>query len=173
MGILDFGWCRRWRCRRREAPGWMRTDLFVAPARGIVGLACGWTRLCRPARFFDVHEGANGGLIRGIVTVDEYYASTRGLRKAAKKLADEKQAVFTMHFLVQHREYFEDMVRTGKSPVQLLAEEGVLSANTILAHRIHIGSNSLINYPLVDDIGILGAPGCRCRILHPDTRGAA
>ncbi|CCF01120.1 putative hydrolase (plasmid) [Sinorhizobium fredii HH103] len=135
---------------------WLEDDgkvtLELDEARGMAGLE-------RAESFFDSYEDANGGLIKGIVTVDEYYASTPGLRKAAKKLADRKQAVFTMHFLEQHREYFEDMIRTGKSPVQLLAEEGVLGANTLLAHCLYVGSNSLINYPLVDDIGILGAHG--------------
>jgi hypothetical protein len=47
MGISDFGRCQRWRDRCREAPGWMWTDRFVAPPRGVVDLARGWTRLCR------------------------------------------------------------------------------------------------------------------------------
>ena len=53
--------------------------------------------------------------------------------------------------------------------MQLLADEGVLGGNTLLAHCIYVGSNSLINYPLVDDLGILGQRmACRWRTLPLD-----
>jgi polar amino acid transport system ATP-binding protein len=47
MGNLVWGWCRRWRERRREAQTWMRTDRFVAPRCGFAGPAVGWARPCR------------------------------------------------------------------------------------------------------------------------------
>ncbi|WP_210206247.1 hypothetical protein, partial [Aminobacter sp. AP02] len=41
MEISDFGWCRRWRDGCLKAPGWMRTDGFVACLHGIAGMMVG------------------------------------------------------------------------------------------------------------------------------------
>ena len=64
-----------------------------------------------------------------------------------------------MHFVEQHREFFETMAQTGKTPVELLADEGVLDPGTILAHAIYLAGHSLVSYPMADDIGLLGQAG--------------
>ena len=64
-----------------------------------------------------------------------------------------------MHFLEQHREFFETMSATGLTPIQLLESEGVLGPQTILAHCLYVASHSLVAYPVADDIGILGRHG--------------
>ena len=74
-------------------------------------------------------------------------------------MADALNVPFTMHFVEQHREFFETMVATGRTPVQCLSEEGLLDAGTILAHCIYIASHSAVGYPIEDDIAILGASG--------------
>ncbi|HTR84046.1 MAG TPA: amidohydrolase family protein, partial [Reyranella sp.] len=92
----------------------------------------------------------------GVVTLDEYFASTPTLRREAKKAADALGVPFTLHFVEQHREFYETMTRTGRTPVQVLADEGLLDRRTILAHCIYIAGHSLVGYPMVDDIGLLG-----------------
>jgi 5-methylthioadenosine/S-adenosylhomocysteine deaminase len=64
-----------------------------------------------------------------------------------------------MHFVEQHREFFETMGETGRTPVELLADEGVLDGGTILAHAIYLAGHSLVGYPMADDIGLLGQAG--------------
>jgi 5-methylthioadenosine/S-adenosylhomocysteine deaminase len=109
--------------------------------------------------FIERHRGGNDGRLSGTIAVDEFYASTPRLRRAAKKAANDLDVPFTLHFVEQHREFFEIMMKTARTPVQLLADEGVLDRNTILAHCIYIAGHSLVGYPLADDIGLLGQAG--------------
>lgn len=121
--------------------------------------ALGHRMLDSAARFVEQHRGANEGRYTGAIVLDEYYVSTPGLRREAKALARSLNVPFTMHFVEQHREFFETMAGTGRTPVQVLADEGVLDAGTILAHAIYTSGHSLVGYPVVDDVGILGATG--------------
>ncbi len=121
--------------------------------------AMGLRMLDEAVDFIERHRGANNGRLSGVIAVDEFYASTPRLRRAAKKTANALGVPFTLHFVEQHREFFETMTKTARTPVQLLADEGVLDRNTVLAHCIYIAGHSLVGYPVEDDIGILGAAG--------------
>ncbi|MFO1158676.1 MAG: amidohydrolase family protein [Reyranellaceae bacterium] len=121
--------------------------------------AMGLGMLEKAVRFIEHHRGANDGRLSGVIAVDEFYASTPRLRQAAKKAANDLGVPFTLHFVEQHREFFETMSKTARTPVQLLADENVLDRNTILAHCIYIAGHSLVGYPLADDIGLLGQAG--------------
>ncbi len=119
--------------------------------------AAGLKSLEASARFVEAHRGALDGRLSGVIALDEYYVSTPTLRREAKLVARGLGVPFTLHFLEQHREFFETMGATGKTPVQCLAEEGVLDEATILAHCVYIASHRAVGYPLEDDIAILGA----------------
>ncbi|MBM6583530.1 amidohydrolase family protein [Microvirga sp. BT689] len=119
----------------------------------------GLQSLQKAVSFIERYSGANDGRLSGIIAIDEFYVSTPHLRQRAKEVARSLGIPFTMHFLEQHREFFETMAATGKTPVQELAAEGVLDDRTVLAHCVYLGSHSLVNYPVVDDIAILGDHG--------------
>ena len=116
----------------------------------------GHTTLEAAGRFIERNRKANDGRYSGVVVLDEYYVSTPGMRREAKALARSLGVPFSMHFVEQHREFFETMALTGKTPVECLADEGVLDGGTILAHAIYLSGHSLVSYPMADDIGILG-----------------
>jgi len=99
------------------------------------------------------------GAVRGTIALDEYYVSTPALRKACKEAARALGVPFTLHFIEQHREFFDTMQSTGKTPIQILADEGVLDSGTILAHCIYHAGHSLVGYPMVDDVALLGQTG--------------
>ncbi len=119
----------------------------------------GHSTLEQAARFIERNRKANDGRYSGVVVLDEYYVSTPSLRREAKALANSLGVPFSMHFVEQHREFFETMGQTGKTPVELLADEGVLDSGTILAHAIYLSGHSLVGYPMADDIGLLGQAG--------------
>jgi 5-methylthioadenosine/S-adenosylhomocysteine deaminase len=119
----------------------------------------GHTTLEAAGRFIEKNRKANDGRYSGVVVLDEYYVSTPSLRKEAKGLARSLGVPFSIHFVEQVREFTETMVETGKTPVECLADEGVLDNSTILAHAIYLAGHSLISYPMADDIGILGQAG--------------
>ncbi|MEJ1160460.1 amidohydrolase family protein [Prosthecomicrobium sp. N25] len=119
----------------------------------------GFEMLETAARFVEEQRGLAGGLWSGAIVLDEYYVSTPALRREGKRLARALGVPFTMHFVEQHREFFETMSRTGRTPVQLLADEDVLDPDTILAHAIYLAGHSLTGFPVVDDVALLGAAG--------------
>lgn len=119
--------------------------------------AAGRKSLEAAARFVEAHRGALDGRLSGVIALDEYYVSSPALRREAKQVARALGVPFTLHFVEQHREFFETMVATGQTPVQCLAEEEVLDEGTILAHCVYIASHGAVAYPLEDDIAILGA----------------
>ncbi len=119
----------------------------------------GRAMLDKAADFIAAHEGAADGRVSGILVLDEYYLSTAPIRRHAKALADRLGVRLTMHFLEQHREFFEVVSTTGRTPVEQLAEEGVLGENLLLAHAIYLAHHSKVGYPIADDLAILGAHG--------------
>ena len=121
--------------------------------------AMGLRQLGEAVSFIERHRGANDGRLSGVIAVDEFFASTPTLRREAKKAADALDVPYTLHFVEQHREFFDTMTRTGRTPVQLLADEGALDRHTILAHCIYVSGHSLVGYPVEDDIGLLGQAG--------------
>lgn len=119
----------------------------------------GFQSLEETARFVERLRKTGDGLLTGLVALDEYYLSTPELRREAKAVARSLGVPFTLHFVEQHREFYETMIRTGLTPVQCLAQEGVLDADTILAHCVYISTHSAIGYPVENDIDILGSAG--------------
>ena len=115
--------------------------------------------LDRAGDFIERHHGAADGRISGILVLDEYYLSTPRVRRHAKALADRLDVRLSMHFVEQHREFFETVAATGRTPAQLLADEGVLGENLLLAHAIYLANHSKVAYPIADDVEILGAHG--------------
>ena len=121
--------------------------------------ATGLRQLGEAVAFIEQHRGANDGRLSGVIAVDEFFASTPTLRREAKKAADSLDVPYTLHFVEQHREFFDTMTKTGRTPVQLLADEGVLDRRTVLAHCIYVAGHSLVGYPVEDDVGLLGQAG--------------
>lgn len=119
----------------------------------------GLAMLDHAASFIENHNGQADGRILGILVLDEYFLSTPAVRRHAKAVADQLKVRFTMHFVEQHREFFETVSRTGKTPVELLAEEGVLGKNLLLAHCLYIAGHSAVRFPVADDIALLGEHG--------------
>lgn len=121
--------------------------------------AMGLRQLREAVAFIERHRGANDGRLAGTIALDEYFGSTPTLRREAKNAARALGVPFTLHFVEQHREFFDTMTRTGRTPVQLLADEGLLDRGTLLAHCIYLAGHSLVGYPMADDIGLLGQAG--------------
>jgi cytosine/adenosine deaminase-related metal-dependent hydrolase len=113
----------------------------------------------KAAEFIREFDGACDGRVRPIIVLDEYYVSTPALRRRAKELAERSGLRLTLHFAEQLREFFETVTRTGRTPLQLLADEGFLGPQVILAHCLYLAGHSLVNYPFVDDLEILAASG--------------
>jgi 5-methylthioadenosine/S-adenosylhomocysteine deaminase len=119
----------------------------------------GLTALERAVAFVEARRGSGDGMYAGAITLDEFHVSTPGLRKACHAAAKSLGVPFTLHFVEQLREFFDTMQATGRTPVQLLADEGVLDRSTLLAHCIYHAGHSLVGYPMEDYIGLIGRSG--------------
>jgi len=135
---------------------WLEDDGNVSSE---LDTASGFRSLEVARRFVERLRGTTDGLATGLIALDEYYLSSPELRKESKAVAAALGVPFTLHFVEQHREFYETMQSTGLTPVQRLAEEGLLDRNTILAHCIYISTHSAVGYPVTDDIQILGSSG--------------
>ncbi len=135
---------------------WLEDDGRVVPE---IDEGIGIELLDRAADFIRTHDGAAEGRISGVLVLDEYYLSTPKVRRHAKDIADRLGVRLTLHFLEQHREFFSTVSETGRTPVQLLADEGVLGRNVLLAHCIYLAHHSKVGYPIADDLQILAEHG--------------
>lgn len=126
-----------------------RVEREIDEKAGLVGLA-------KAIDFIEKLKRDPRGGISGTITLDEYYVSTPTLRRECKAAARALGVPFTLHFIEQHREFFDTMQSTGKTPIQILADEGVLDAGTILAHCVYHAGHSLVGYPMADDVALLG-----------------
>ena len=87
-----------------------------------------------------------------------------GARRSA--LARSLGVPFSMHFVEQHREFFETMATTGKTPVRAARRRG----RARLRHhpgalRSTSPGHSLVGYPMADDIGA-ARTGRRRQVAH-------
>lgn len=120
----------------------------------------GFKQLDRAAQHIETHNGAHDGRVRGIVVLDEFYLSTPALRKAAKELASSLDIGLTLHCAEQLIEFQETVRETGKTPVGILEEEGILGPEVVLAHCLFVNGHSWTAYPIGDDLETLGRHGC-------------
>lgn len=120
----------------------------------------GLDQLRRAGEHIEAHNGAHDGRVRGIVVLDEFYLSTPALRKAARDLADKLGVGLTLHFAERLNEFHETVQETGKTPVGVLADEGILGPDVVLAHCMFVNGHSWTAYPFGDDLETLGRLGC-------------
>jgi cytosine/adenosine deaminase-related metal-dependent hydrolase len=113
----------------------------------------------RAAAFIRQHDGAADGRVRGIVTVDEFYNATPRLLRDARALAAELRVGFTMHFCEQVVEFFETVRARGRTPVEVLADDGILGPEVLLAHAVYLAGHRATGYPRGRDLEILAASG--------------
>jgi 5-methylthioadenosine/S-adenosylhomocysteine deaminase len=118
-----------------------------------------FAELERAKKFIADVSGTHNDRIRGIVTISEYYNATIPLLRAAREAATELGVGLTMHFCEQFIEFHETVRATGKTPVQILDENGILGPDVVLAHAVYLAGHSLTGYPYVDDRAILGRAG--------------
>jgi 5-methylthioadenosine/S-adenosylhomocysteine deaminase len=121
--------------------------------------AAGLAALEHAAEFIQKHDGAADGRVRGIVIVDEFYNATPRLLRRAKELAAASGVGLTMHFCEQVVEFFETLRSTGQTPVRVLADEGILGPEVLLAHAVFLAGHRATAYPHGGDLEALAASG--------------
>ncbi|MGO4441429.1 chlorohydrolase family protein [Rhizobium sp. RAF56] len=119
----------------------------------------GFDGLERAIRFIEDHDGEFGDRYRGILNPDEFYLSTPELRRRTREAADRLGVGITMHFCEQLFEFHETVRLAGRTPVQVLADEGFLAPDVLLGHCIYIAGHPMVAYPWEGDLELIAGAG--------------
>ncbi len=121
--------------------------------------ADGLRGLERARRFIERHHGAHGGRIRGMLFPLQVDTCSPELLRATRKAADELSVGIEIHAGQNLLEFHEMLRRHGLTPVELLADTGLLGPDAILGHCIISTAHHLAALPQGRDLDVLAASG--------------
>jgi cytosine/adenosine deaminase-related metal-dependent hydrolase len=105
------------------------------------------------------NDGAAGGRVRGILVPREVETSSIELLKRTRQAADELKLPMATHAAYSVLE-FHDIVREHMmTPIELLADLGMLRPTLNIGHGNFIADNPNLNYPLGRDLALMGRAG--------------
>lgn len=125
---------------------------------------------------YDWDEAAGfEGLERALATVDGIRAAgdprylpilapsqvdtcTEGLLRDTARAAEDRDLPLTLHVAQGLWEFNEMINRHGRTPVEWLADIGLLSPRMLLGHAVYLTGNSWVNYH-GDDLGLIAEAG--------------
>jgi len=143
-------------------PGYRSAAYRLGPA-GELGYewddAAGVRGLERARAFIGEHHGAHGGRIRGMLYPLQVDTCRPELFRATRKVADELGVGVSTHVGQNLVEFHEMLRRHGKTPVELLADTGLLGPGTILGHCLMTTAHRLAALPGGRDLEILARSG--------------
>jgi 5-methylthioadenosine/S-adenosylhomocysteine deaminase len=98
-------------------------------------------------------------VVTPIIIVDEAYFATPTLLRRSREVATQLGLQLSLHAGEQLYEFHHAIRDRGKTPVGVLAEEGVLGSDVILAHCFYISGHSATGYPFGHDLEVLSQSG--------------
>jgi cytosine/adenosine deaminase-related metal-dependent hydrolase len=119
----------------------------------------GFRGLERARRFIERHHGAHGGRVRGMLFPLQVDTCSAELLRATRKAADELAVGLEIHAGQNLLEFHEMLRRTGRTPVEFLADCDVLGPDAILGHCIVSTAHHLAALPQGRDLEILARSG--------------
>ena len=96
---------------------------------------------------------------QGMVVVDEFEFATPLLLKRAREAAEALGVGITLHAAEQVYEFHDSLRRSGRTPIEVLADHGILGPKALIAHCIFVAGHSSLGHPHGDDIGLLADTG--------------
>src|SRR5262252_1288800 len=115
--------------------------------------------LARARRFIEKHHGAHGDRVRGMLIPLQVDTCTAALLTATRAAADDLGVGIEIHAGQNLLEFHEVVRRHGKTPVEFLADSGLLGPDAILGHCIISTAHHLAAYPAGRDLDILADTG--------------
>ena len=118
--------------------------------------------------FIRTHDGAHGGRVRGMLFPMQIDTCSPALLRATRAAADELGVGIEIHAGQNLLEFHEILRRHGKTPVELLADTGILGPDAIVGHCIISTAHHLAALPAGRDVEILvrtGATIAHCPLV--------
>jgi cytosine/adenosine deaminase-related metal-dependent hydrolase len=119
----------------------------------------GLRALDRAVDFIRRHQGAHGGRIQGMLFPFQVDTCTPTLLQATRKAADELGVGIEIHAGQNLLEFHEILRRHGLTPIEYLAQTGLLGRDAIVGHCIINSAHGLAGLPGGRDVQLLAASG--------------
>lgn len=107
-------------------------------------------------RWIEIHHGSGGGLINGILVPREVETTSIELLKRTRVAADETGLPIATHAAYSVLEFFEVLREHRKTPIELLAEVGLLRPTLNIGHGNLPADSVRLNYPGARDLQLMG-----------------
>ncbi|MBI4194634.1 MAG: amidohydrolase family protein [Betaproteobacteria bacterium] len=126
--------------------------------------AMGLTGLETALQWIEMHDGAAGGRVRGILVPREVETSSVELLTRTRTAADERKLPVATHAAYSVLE-FHDVVREHMmTPIELLDDIDLLRPTLNIGHGNFIADNLNLNYSAARDLALMGS--ARATISH-------
>jgi 5-methylthioadenosine/S-adenosylhomocysteine deaminase len=160
-------------------PGYLSGRWYHDPATGTLGYdwdeAAGMAGLERARDFIKAHAGSHDGRIQGLLMPSQLDTCSLDLLRATKQVAEELGVNVQTHAAQYLYEFHEMLRRHALTPVETLAEVGLLSPRMSLAHCIFTTAHPWTHLPesepgrhASDDLRLLaesGASAVHCPLV--------
>jgi cytosine/adenosine deaminase-related metal-dependent hydrolase len=113
----------------------------------------------RARRFIEKHHGSHGDRVRGMLIPLQVDTCSPSLLTATRAAARDLSVGVAIHAGQNLLEFHEILRRHGKTPVELLADTGVLGPDAIVGHCIISTAHHLAAYPAGRDLQLLADTG--------------
>lgn len=119
----------------------------------------GLRALDRAVDFIRTHAGSHGGRIQGMLFPFQVETCTPALLRATRQAADALGVGIEIHAGQNLLEFHEILRRHCQTPLELLAETGLLGPGAIVGHCIINSAHSLAGLPGGRDLEVLAGSG--------------
>lgn len=120
----------------------------------------GFKRIKEAEEFVNDYEGSFGGKIHTLLGPTQTMTCTPAMLRATRDLADKKGVGITVHVGEDIIEFEACIREHGKSPVQLMADTGLVGPDVIIAHCVYTHGHKHVLFPEPDearrDLKLLG-----------------
>ena len=110
-------------------------------------------------KWIERHDGAGGGLIKGILVPREMETCSIDLLRMTREKADEMKLPMATHAAYSIIEFYEVVREHRKTPIEILADLGMLRPTLNIGHGNLPADSVRLNYPGAQDLKLMGAAG--------------
>lgn len=110
-------------------------------------------------KWIERHDGAGGGLIKGILVPREMETCSIDLLRMTREKADEMKLPMATHAAYSIVEFYEVVREHRKTPIEMLDSVGMLRPTLNIGHGNLPADSVRLNYPGAQDLKLMGAAG--------------
>lgn len=110
-------------------------------------------------KWIERHDGAGGGLIKGILVPREMETCSVDLLRMTREKADEMKLPMATHAAYSIVEFYEVVREHRKTPIEMLDSVGMLRPTLNIGHGNLPADSVRLNYPGAQDLKLMGAAG--------------